>query len=225
MSIEEESQLIREMQERPRAELHFRREGFGFDTLEILDRYTEGDPNVEVVMMNDGKVIEVNPDEEEKTILTLSLGGCYGVGIVVELQDGKRYCAITHYDPSNLLSNIRKIDELVGGKNFEETALRKVAVIVRGTGEWVRGEEGKGWKFEPDEQTQGVVEKLELSIQAKLGADIEIVIEPYSEDRKDGAEDENILIIKVPAKGNGVIQRRIDMLPFKNLMTDIAETK
>ena len=212
MTTPEEIQLV------PRHELSFNRESFSDETLEVLDRYTEGDPNVEVVMMNDGKAVKIGPEEnEERVILTLGLKGCYGTGIFVELEDGTRHCAVTHYDNSSIGRNLDKIHELIEGKGLKDSAVIKVAVVISGIGEYSTDDEGLVTGFVPRGQTKKDAAILETAIKNELGDDIEVKIEPYHESSYEGAKDEGLLMFRMPPKGKGEVQYKPDILDLKNL--------
>ncbi len=207
-----------EIQSIPRRELSFRRESLSDETLEVLDRYVEGDPNVEVVMMNDGKAVEVGPEEdEEKNILTLGLGGCYGTGIFVELEDGTRHCTVTHYDSSSIGRNLDKIHEIIGGRDFKNGAIIKVAVVISGTGEYSTDDGGLVTGFVPEGQTKKDAALLETAIKNELGDDIEVKVEPYDEGHFKGAKDQGLLMFKIPPKGKGEVQYKPDVWDSKSL--------
>ena len=52
-------------------------------------------------------------------------------------------------------------------------------------------------------KNQQAVDALVLAIQAKIGTDIEIKLEPYSEMISAGEKDQGILVVYVPPVGKG----------------------
>lgn len=89
-------------------------EDFSRETLEMFKSLEEGDPNVEKVGRdNDGKIIEVSPeDKQEKKIFTDGLGGCFLVLVFSEHSSGRRQAILTHYFQGSVAENILKLKEL-----------------------------------------------------------------------------------------------------------------
>jgi hypothetical protein len=55
-------------------------------------------------------------------------------------------------------------------------------------------------------KNQQAVDALTLAIQAKLGTDIEIKLEPYSEKISAGEKDQGTLVVYVPPVGKGDVR-------------------
>lgn len=72
-------------------------------------------------------------------------------------------------------------------------------------GEWIQNPETK--RYEMKTKDQQAVDALTLAIQAKLGIDIEIKLEPYSEEMMSaGEKDQGILVVYVPPTGKGDVR-------------------
>ena len=166
----------------------------------LWERAEAGDPSVEQVDMSSGKSIEVSPTEKEKTIWTFGLGGCYGVAVFTEHEDGTRNCVLTHYPPTELSVNTAKLGELISASEKMQTAKTKKAVLVL-PGEWAQNSKTK--KYEMKIKNQQALDMLTLSVQAKLGKDVEVNLEPYSENVNIGEKDQGVFSVYIPPIGKG----------------------
>lgn len=154
--------------------------------------------------MSNGKSIEVAPmDEEEKIAWTFGLVGCYGSVVFTEHEDGTRGLVLTHYPPTEVSVNMAKLGDLIGASEKMKVARVKKAVLVL-PGEWTQNPETK--KYEMKAENQQAIDALTLAIQAELGTDVEIKIEPYSEKISAGEEDQGTLVVYVPPSGKGDVR-------------------
>lgn len=169
----------------------------------LWERVEAHDQNVEQVDMGNGKSVEVIPDGEEKVIWTFGLGGCYGSIVFTEHEDGTRNCVLTHYPPTELSVNMAKLDDLINVSEKMKTAKAKKVVLAL-PGEWTQNPETK--KYEMKTKDQQAVDALTIAIQAKLGTDIEIRLEPYSEMISVGEKDQGTLVVYVPPSGKGDVR-------------------
>jgi hypothetical protein len=169
----------------------------------LWERVEANDPNVEQVDMGNGKSIEVAPTDNEKVIWTFGLGGCYGSVVFTENEDGTRDCVLTHYPPTELLVNMGKLGDLISTSEKMKTAKTKKVVLAL-PGELTQNPETK--KYEMKTKNQRALDALTLAIQAKLGADIEIKLEPYSEMINAEEKDQGTLIVFVPPTGKGDVR-------------------
>lgn len=170
----------------------------------LWERVEANDPNIEQVNMGSGKSIEVAPtDEEEKVIWTFGLCGCYGSAVFTEHEDGTRTLALTHYPPTELSVNMSKLGDLIGASEKMKVAKTKKAVLAL-PGEWIQDPETKKYKMKA--KNQQAIDALTLAIKAKLGTDIEIKIEPYSEMISVGEKDQGTFVVYVPPSGKGDVR-------------------
>ncbi len=169
----------------------------------LWERVEANDPSVEQVDMGNGKSIEVASTEEEKVIWTFGLNGCYGSVVFTELEDGTRNCVLTHYPPTELLVNMAKLGDLIKTSEKMKAAKTKRAVLAL-PGEWIQNPETK--KYEMKTKNQQAVNALTIAIQAKLGTDVEIKLEPYSEKKGAKEKDQGTLIVYLPPSGKGDVR-------------------
>ena len=171
---------------------------------ELWERVEANDPNVEQVDMSNGKSLEITPtDEKEKAIWTFGLGGCYGSVVFTEHEDGTRSCALTHYPSTELSVNMAKLGDLIGASEKMTTAKTKKAILAL-PGEWTQNPETK--KYEMKANDQRAIDALTLAIQAKLGTDVEIKIEPYSEMINTEEKDRGTMVVYLPPSGKGDVR-------------------
>lgn len=167
----------------------------------LWKRVEANDPSVEQVDMGEGKSIEVEPtDEAEKVIWTFGLCGCYGSVVFTEHRDGTRNCVLTHYPPTELSVNMAKLVELINVSEKMKNAKTKKVVLAL-PGEWTQNPETK--KYEMKTINQQAVDALTIAIKAKLGTDVEIELEPYSETILEEEKDRGTLAVYVPPSGKG----------------------
>ncbi|NMB98718.1 MAG: hypothetical protein GYA35_00375 [Thermoanaerobaculaceae bacterium] len=169
----------------------------------LWERVEANDPSVEQVDMGNGKSIEVTPTDDEKAIWTFGLDGCYGSVVFTEHEDGTRDCVLTHYPPTELSVNMGKLGDLINTSERMKTAKTKKVVLVL-PGEWIQNPDTK--KYEMKTKNQQAVDALTLAIQAELGTDIEIKLEPYSEMINAGEKDQGTLVVYVPPAGKGDVR-------------------
>lgn len=170
----------------------------------LWERVEANDSDVEQVDMGSGKSVEVSPiDERKKVIWTFGLYGCYGSVVFTEHEDGTRNCVLTHYSQIELSANMARLGDLINASDKMKTAKTKKAVLVF-PGEWVQNPETK--KYEMKTKNQQAIDALTLAIKAKLGTDIEIKIEPYSEMISEGEKDQGTFVVYVPPSGKGDVR-------------------
>lgn len=166
----------------------------------LWEQVEGNDPNVEQVDMGSGKSVEISTtDEAEKVIWTFGLRGCYGSVVFTEHEDGTRNCVLTHYPPTELSVNMVKLGDLINASEKMKTANTKKVVLAL-PGEWTQNPETK--KYEMRTKNQQAVDALTIAIQAKLGADVEIKLEPYSE-ISEGEKDQGTLVVYLLPTGKG----------------------
>jgi hypothetical protein len=180
------------------------RNGYSPYVNNIFERYTEGDPNVELIGMNNGKSIEVSLDDKEKIIFTHGLTGCYATVVFTEGKDGKRNCVLTHYASDSVLRNMDKVKELINQNIAMKEADKKQEVIIIGVGEWIKDLGTEKWKFEPNQKAKEAAGYINKTIRATLGRDVEMKLDCYSDSYKSGAKNQDILIVRIPSKNKGV---------------------
>ena len=98
---------------------------------------------------------------------------------------------------------MEKLKNLLEVSEKMKTAKSKKVVLVLPY-EWVQNSQTK--KYELKIQNQNTVDVLILTIQATLGTDIEVKLEPYSMRKNSGEKDHGIFIVNVPPKGKGDVR-------------------
>jgi hypothetical protein len=177
-----------------------RQKHYSQEVIGLLKAAESGDPNVELVIMNDGKVIEVKPDDPEKIIITTSLGGCYATLVYTEHENGIRHAMLTHYDPLSLSDNTTKYRRLARQYPLMAESRKKIAVYVMMADELRNQREGIGLKYVLDNvQLDG----LRIALQANFGSEIDFIVQPYSTQQTEWAKDQGILLMKLPPKDKG----------------------
>ena len=184
-------------------QLKTRQEKNSPDIQKLWERVEGNDPNVAQVDMSNGKAVEISPTEAEKVIWTFGLGGCYGSVVFTEHEDGTRNCVLTHYPPTELSVNMAKLGDLINTSEKMKAAKTKKAVLAL-PGEWIQNPETK--KYEMRTKNQQAVDALTIVIQAKLGTDVEIKLEPYSEMISAGEKDQGTLVVYIPPSGKGDVR-------------------
>ena len=184
-------------------QLKTRQEKNSPDIQKLWERVEGNDPNVAQVEMSNGKSVEVSPTQAEKVIWTFGLGGCYGSVVFTEHEDGTRDCVLTHYPPTELSDNMAKLGDLINTSEKMKAAKTKKAVLAL-PGEWIQNPETK--KYEMRTKNQQAVDALTIAIQAKLGTDVEIKLEPYSEMISAGEKDQSTLVVYIPPSSKGDVR-------------------
>lgn len=80
-----------------------------------------------LVNISEGKMIEAS-EEDEKTIWTYGLGGCYSC-LIFAKKENNSFCILTHYPQSETEEHLKQIEELIKGKPEIITAERKLTLI------------------------------------------------------------------------------------------------
>ena len=182
----------------------WREKKFNPEVIKLFERQEQGDPNVETVGMDDGRIIEVMADDKDEKILwTYGLGGCYGTLVFTEGKDGRRNAALTHYDATRISENMAKIRELLGSSEAMKGAATKQMVVVMGSGEWVQDPKTKRYKLKPAPDSQKDIDAIILAIQTELGEDIQVHFEPYDTNALSGEKDRGVMIVTIPPHDKG----------------------
>lgn len=200
---EEKAELVRLNQ------LDTRRKNYSPEVIGLWERVEANDPNVVKVDMDSGSSVEVQPaDEQEKIIWTSALGGCYGVVVFTEHQNGKRTTLLTHYSPDNISGNMKKLEELFSAHNDIKNAKIKKAIIMA-PGEWQQDPNTSKWQIRA--KTTDEIIPLTAAIEASLGESIDVKIEPYSEKIESGKKDQGVLVVKVPPSSKGPTVYKVEL--------------
>jgi hypothetical protein len=158
-----------------------------------------GKPGRTIVTMGQGNLVESSDDQQE--VFTFGASGCNVVAVEGK-RKGKRFGAVTHYDPLSINGNVAKIEELgrragQGGRGNETNA----EVFVRGDWENVDGK----WVMKPkDVQETG---RLVGAIKGAFGKKTNVTVTPYSESRKSGMEHQGE--VSVDISGSSKRKKRI----------------
>lgn len=167
---------------------------------ELWERTDAKDPNVKQVSMNQGDSVEVLPDDEqEKVIWTYGLGGCFGTLVFSEDENGRKTAVMTHFDPTSISTNMNELRRLIKNNPAMKTSKYKQSILVLGAQDYEQNPETKKWEQKIRYQQKAAM--LIIAIQAELGQDVEVKLEPYSEGRDLMAKDQGTLIVRIPPKG------------------------
>mgnify|MGYP001603298809 CR=1 FL=1 len=168
---------------------------------QLWERTEANDPHVEQVNMGSGKSIEVSSTEDtEKVIWTFGLDGCAGVAVFTENEEGTRDCVLTHYPPTELSINMAKLRELISQSVKMKAAKNKQVVLIM-PGEYTQDLQTKRWEMRI--KNQSTVNILSLAVQAELGANVPIKLEPYSENISVDEKDQGVFAVYIPPAGKG----------------------
>lgn len=169
--------------------------------LQDLWKRTEAkDPNIEQVSMNQGKSIEVSPDDEkEKVIWTYGLGGCFGTLVFSEDENGRKTAVLTHFDPLSISVNMTELRRLIKSNPAIKTSMYKQSILVLGAEGYEQNLQTKQWERKIQDQQKA--DMLITAIQAELGQDVEVKLEPYSTLQDNMTKNQGSLIVRIPPKG------------------------
>ena len=170
---------------------------FSEEVYNFWKKVEANDPNVELVGMREGKIIKVEGDQQEKIIWTYALGGCIACVIFTEHADGTRQAVLTHYPPAEISQNLVKLRELIKGNLKKKEAPIKQTLLLMMPGKWVQAPN----KIKSRRRQEG--DLLIDAVQEELGTEIDVRIEPYSQQLEFGKKDQGTLIIYVPSSGKG----------------------
>ncbi len=176
-------------------------------TDELLDKTKKGDPNVEQVspFTGDGKAITVLPtDKKEKILWTFGLGGCNGTLIFAEDKNGKKNSILTHYGPDKIQENKRKLEDLIDANpEFKNNEIKKtILLLVRG--DYYQDSKTMKWEMKPKDEIEKEI--LIETIKGKLGENVDVIIEPYSEAIEMNSKDWGTLIVRIPPNGKATYE-------------------
>lgn len=178
-------------------QLKTRQETMTPELQKLWERTETNDPNVEQVSMNQGGSVEVSPDDEqEKIIWTYGLGGCFGTLVFSEDENGRKAAVLTHFDPLSISSNMSELRRLIRSNPAMKTSKYKQILILGPQG---YDPETKQWGKKIRDQQKA--DMLITAIQAELGQDVEVKLEPYSEQIDAMTKDKGSLIVRIPPKG------------------------
>lgn len=178
---------------------------FSPELIDLIRRNEEGDPNVLLVNMSDGKAIAVRDEDAEKVVFTFGLGGCTATLTYGELPDGTKIGIETHYPPTDMSGNLTKIKELSAQTGIQG-AQKKTAIIIS-PGEYVQDKQSGEWRQEIKDKH--ILQVLTTAIQADMGVDTDIQVLPYSEARQTGRKDEGVALLRISPQ-SGVSYRTQD---------------
>ena len=194
LTSEEKEELIRLNQ------LKTRREKMTPELQKIWERTEANDPDVEQVSMNHGKSVEVSPaDEQEKVIWTYGLGGCFGTLVFSEDENGHKTAVLTHFDPLSISTNMNELRRLIRSNPTMKTSKYKQSILVLGAEGYEQNPQTKQWERKIQDQQKA--DMLITTIQAELGQDVEVKLEPYSIEQDAMTKDQSSLIVRIPPKG------------------------
>jgi len=166
---------------------------------ELWEKTEANDPNVEQVRMNDGKFIELSPDDEqEKTIWTFGLGGCTATLIYAENADGKKFACMTHYDSLHKSENSNNLQKLIRSNPWLRNAKQTQAIIMA---EEHLEKNPNTQKWEPGFSDKMTIDLLLLKIKNELGVNCDIKLQPYSNFIKHSAKDHGVFVATIPPRG------------------------
>jgi len=127
LTLEEKEELRRLNQ------LKTRQETMTPELQELWERTEAKDPNVEQVSMNQSSSVEVSlEDEQEKVIWTYGLGGCFGILVFSEDENGRKTAVLTHSDSLNISANINELRKLIKANPAMKTSKYKQSILVLG---------------------------------------------------------------------------------------------
>lgn len=181
-------------------QLKIRQETTTPELQKIWERTEAKDLNVEMVAMNHGKSVEVLPDDEqEKVIWTYGLGGCFGTLVFSEDKNERKTAVLTHFDPTRISENIDKLTRLIRSNPAMKKSEYKQSVLVLCAEVYEQNPQTQQWETKIQDQQKA--DMLILAIQAELGQDIEVKLEPYSAQIDLKMKDQGSLIVRIPPKG------------------------
>jgi hypothetical protein len=173
----------------------YRYRDFSPAIIDLWERTERHDPLVEQVQMWQGKEVVVKKgDTQEKILWTYGLAGCLAVAIFTEDQAGVRTGILTHYPPTRIPQNISTLHSLFN-KNFalkEQTTKRSVLIVAEER--YQQNPQTGAWIAVVDKQAN----VLTSAIKNYIGEDLLVQIKSYSSAQIIGAQDQGILILKVP---------------------------
>lgn len=180
-------------------QLKTRQETMTPELQKLWERTEANDPNVEQISMNQGGSVEVLPDDEqEKVICTYGLGGCFGTLVFSEDENGRKTAVLTHFDPLSISANINELRRLIKANPAMKTSRYKQSILVLGTEGYEQNPQTKRWERKIQDQQKANM--LITAIQAELGQDVEVRLEPYSEKQDAMTKDQGSLIVRIPPK-------------------------
>ncbi len=181
-------------------QLKTRQETMTPELQKLWERTEANDPNIEQVSMNQGSSVEVLPDDEqEKVIWTYGLGGCFGTLVFSEDENGHKTAVLTHFDPLSISANMNELRRLIRSNPAMKTSKYKQSILILGVQGCEQNSETKQWEQKIRDQQKA--DMLITAIQAQLGQDVEVKLEPYSEQQDAMKKDRGSLIVRIPPKG------------------------
>jgi len=181
-------------------QLKTRQETMTPELQKLWERTEANDPNVEQVSMNQGSSVEISPeDKQEKVIWTYGLGGCFGTLVFSEDENGRKTAVLTHFDPLSISANMNELRRLIKANPVMKTSEYKQSILVLGAQNYEQNPKTKQWEQKIRDQQKA--DMLITAIQAELGQDVEVKLEPYSEQQDAMTKDQGSLIVRIPPKG------------------------
>jgi len=130
-------------------------------------------PGRTVVGMYEGEIIKTSENTQNFELLTYGLGGCNVIAIEGICEDGT-FGIITHYPPSDIKGNIKKLKELsreIGSKS----SIQNVNTVLFVQGEWK--ETNNNFKFLPANDFDSEI--LSTAVKAIFGEKTNLKLFPY----------------------------------------------
>ncbi|MBA4320033.1 MAG: hypothetical protein C0412_16655 [Flavobacterium sp.] len=167
----------------------------------LWERTEANDPNIEQVSMNQGKSIEVLPDDEqEKVIWTYGLGGCFGTLVFSEDENGRKTAILTHFGPLSISANVNELRKLIRLNSAMKASKYQQSILVWGGAEgYGQSPQAKQREWETEQQQKANM--LITAIKAELGQYVNIKMELYSTLQDAVAKNQGTLIVRIPPNG------------------------
>lgn len=163
----------------------------------LWERTEANDLNIVEVSMGYGKSVE-SDGKQEKVIWTHSLGGCIGLLVFSEDENGHRIAILTHFSPLELSINMTELVRLIRSNSSMKTSKYKQFILFLEK-EYKQNLQTQQWETViRNQQSMDIVIKM---IQLELGQDVEVKIEMYSSMYDDMTKDQGTVIVRIPPKG------------------------
>ncbi|OFY47818.1 MAG: hypothetical protein A2W85_13525 [Bacteroidetes bacterium GWF2_41_31] len=194
---------------------------FSNKTIQIIEKCDKHDLNSKLVLMGQGAILEVSPDDEiTKNILTIGLNGCTATMVFVETKDGKRICVLTHFPPTQVVANSRLLEKLI--PNIAPEAIKIARAIILCPGDYHKDKNGN-WLLIPKKETDNENTLLESIVQRALAGCALVDCIGYSTQLVVGEKDQGILVVTIPPVGEGDVTYRINSWK-DNALTNSVDT-
>lgn len=149
--------------------------------LEAMLKSAERKNNIEIVPIYHGSVIEVDPNGEEKILMTNQLNGCVATVMVCETKDGRRIGQLTHFPDFMNKRQQEEVENLLT-PDMKFSVKKKVVL------------------FFQQKRSEGRHE-LKKFFEQKLGLGTEIDVKLYSS--VPDCEANGVIVVRIPSIKNG----------------------